>query len=41
VAVEKFRAVLQEMGMIVVTRRSKGQDIRSACGQLAVFAANS
>ena len=40
VAVEKFRAVLQEMGMIVVTRRSKGQDIRSACGQLAVISEN-
>jgi len=34
--VEKFRAVLLERGLTVITRRSKGQDIRSACGQLAV-----
>ncbi|MBU4267632.1 MAG: 23S rRNA (adenine(2503)-C(2))-methyltransferase RlmN [Acidobacteria bacterium] len=39
-AVEKFRAVLQEKGLTVITRWSKGQGIRSACGQLAVFAAN-
>lgn len=39
--VEKFRAVLQEKGMIVITRWSKGQGIRSACGQLAVSVGNS
>jgi 23S rRNA (adenine2503-C2)-methyltransferase len=35
-AVEKFRSVLLEKGLTVITRWSKGQDIRSACGQLAV-----
>ncbi len=34
-AVEAFRAVLLDKGMTVVTRWSKGQGIRSACGQLA------
>ncbi|MDD8014020.1 MAG: 23S rRNA (adenine(2503)-C(2))-methyltransferase RlmN [Acidobacteriota bacterium] len=38
--VEKFRAVLLDMGMTVITRWSKGQEIRSACGQLAVFPGN-
>lgn len=33
--VEKFRAVLLEKGLTVVTRWSKGEEIRSACGQLA------
>ncbi len=37
VAVEKFRAVLLEKGLTAVTRWSKGQGIRSACGQLAVL----
>ncbi|MBE0665571.1 MAG: 23S rRNA (adenine(2503)-C(2))-methyltransferase RlmN [Candidatus Aminicenantes bacterium] len=40
-AVEKFRAVLVRHGLTVITRWSKGQDIRSACGQLAVSTANS
>jgi 23S rRNA (adenine2503-C2)-methyltransferase len=35
-AVEKFRSVLLEKGLTVITRWSKGQGIRSACGQLAV-----
>ena len=35
-AIEKFRAVLLEKGLTVVTRWSKGEEIRSACGQLAV-----
>jgi 23S rRNA (adenine2503-C2)-methyltransferase len=35
--VEKFRAVLLAKGMTVITRWSKGQEIRSACGQLAVI----
>ena len=35
-AVERFRAVLLARGMTVVTRWSKGQEIRSACGQLAI-----
>jgi 23S rRNA (adenine2503-C2)-methyltransferase len=34
--VEKFRAVLLDRGLTVVTRWSKGGEIRSACGQLAV-----
>ena len=37
IEVEKFRAVLLEKGFTVITRWSKGQGIRSACGQLAVF----
>lgn len=36
VAVEKFRSVLLEQGLTVITRWSKGQETRSACGQLAV-----
>jgi 23S rRNA (adenine2503-C2)-methyltransferase len=40
-AVEKFRAVLLEKGLTVITRWSKGQGIRSACGQLAVSSENS
>jgi len=39
-AVEKFRSVLLEKGLIVITRWSKGQGIRSACGQLAVSSEN-
>jgi 23S rRNA (adenine2503-C2)-methyltransferase len=40
-AVESFRAVLLERNLTVITRWSKGQSIRSACGQLAVLAGNS
>ena len=40
-AVESFRAVLLERGLTVITRWSKGQGIRSACGQLAVISENS
>ncbi len=36
-ALEKFRSVLLEAGLTVITRWSKGQGIRSACGQLAVL----
>ena len=39
-AVENFRAELLERGLTVITRWSKGQGIRSACGQLAVPAGN-
>jgi 23S rRNA (adenine2503-C2)-methyltransferase len=39
-ALEKFRAVLLERGLTVITRWSKGQGIRSACGQLAVLSEN-
>jgi 23S rRNA (adenine2503-C2)-methyltransferase len=41
VAVESFRAILLEKGLTVVTRWSKGEGIRSACGQLAVFGGSS
>jgi 23S rRNA (adenine2503-C2)-methyltransferase len=40
-AVEKFRAVLLEKGLTVITRWSKGQGIRSACGQLATLPGHS
>jgi len=36
IAVESFRAILLEKGLTVITRWSKGEGIRSACGQLAV-----
>jgi 23S rRNA (adenine2503-C2)-methyltransferase len=35
--VEKFRSELVKRGLTVITRWSKGRNIRSACGQLAVF----
>ena len=38
--VKKFRSVLLERGMTVITRWSKGQNIRSACGQLAILPEN-
>jgi 23S rRNA (adenine2503-C2)-methyltransferase len=38
--VEKFRSELVRRGLTVMTRWSKGQDIRSACGQLAIFPEN-
>lgn len=39
-ALEKFRSVLLETGLTVITRWSKGQGIRSACGQLATLPGN-
>jgi 23S rRNA (adenine2503-C2)-methyltransferase len=39
-AVEKFRSELVSRGLTVITRWSKGQNIRSACGQLAVLPEN-
>jgi 23S rRNA (adenine2503-C2)-methyltransferase len=36
-AVEKFRMALLDKGFTVVTRWSKGKEIRSACGQLAIL----
>jgi 23S rRNA (adenine2503-C2)-methyltransferase len=39
-AVEKFRSILLERGLTVITRWSKGQSISSACGQLAVLPEN-
>jgi 23S rRNA (adenine2503-C2)-methyltransferase len=39
-AVERFRAVLLAKGLTVITRWSKGQEIRSACGQLAIISLN-
>jgi 23S rRNA (adenine2503-C2)-methyltransferase len=34
-AINRFRRVLQEQGIITVTRRPRGEDINAACGQLA------
>ena len=34
-AVDRFRAVLQQHGLVTVTRRTRGDDIAAACGQLA------
>lgn len=34
-AIEAFKAVLMESGLIVTTRRTRGDDIDAACGQLA------
>ena len=39
-AVEKFRSELVSRGLTVITRWSKGQNIRSACGQLAILREN-
>jgi 23S rRNA (adenine2503-C2)-methyltransferase len=40
IAVEKFRSELIRRGMTVITRWSKGQNIRSACGQLVILPEN-
>jgi 23S rRNA (adenine2503-C2)-methyltransferase len=34
-AVSRFRTILQEKGIVTVTRRPRGEDIDAACGQLA------
>jgi 23S rRNA (adenine2503-C2)-methyltransferase len=34
-AVHEFRAILSEAGIVTVTRRTRGDDIDAACGQLA------
>ncbi len=34
-AIERFRRILQERGMFAITRRTRGDDIDAACGQLA------
>jgi 23S rRNA (adenine2503-C2)-methyltransferase len=34
-AVNRFRSILQEKGIVTVTRRPRGEDIDAACGQLA------
>lgn len=34
-AVNRFRTILQEKGIVTVTRRPRGEDIDAACGQLA------
>jgi 23S rRNA (adenine2503-C2)-methyltransferase len=33
--IERFRAILRENGIVTVTRRTRGEDIDAACGQLA------
>ncbi len=33
-AIERFAAVLQERGIVTITRRTRGSDIEAACGQL-------
>jgi 23S rRNA (adenine2503-C2)-methyltransferase len=35
--VEEFRRILQDKGMLVFVRHSRGQDVMAACGQLALF----
>jgi 23S rRNA (adenine2503-C2)-methyltransferase len=35
-AVDRFAAILAEKGMVVSVRKSRGRDIRAACGQLIV-----
>ena len=34
-AMRRFRAVLQQAGYVVTTRKTRGDDIDAACGQLA------
>ena len=33
-AVDRFRAILQQAGLVTVTRKTRGDDIDAACGQL-------
>jgi 23S rRNA (adenine2503-C2)-methyltransferase len=33
-AIERFRAILQQAGLVTVTRKTRGDDIDAACGQL-------
>jgi 23S rRNA (adenine2503-C2)-methyltransferase len=33
---EKFRQYLEDRGVVVNVRRSRGKDIDAACGQLAI-----
>jgi 23S rRNA (adenine2503-C2)-methyltransferase len=34
-AIERFRRILQQRGIFAITRRTRGDDIDAACGQLA------
>ncbi len=34
-AIERFRSILNEAGIVVTTRKTRGDDIDAACGQLA------
>ncbi len=34
-AIDRFRAILQAAGILTVTRKTRGEDIDAACGQLA------
>ena len=35
-AIDRFAAILAERGLLVSVRKSRGRDIRAACGQLIV-----
>jgi 23S rRNA (adenine2503-C2)-methyltransferase len=35
-AVDRFAQILAERGLVVSVRKSRGRDIRAACGQLIV-----
>jgi 23S rRNA (adenine2503-C2)-methyltransferase len=34
-AIHRFRAILQDAGYVVTVRKTRGDDIEAACGQLA------
>jgi 23S rRNA (adenine2503-C2)-methyltransferase len=34
-AIERFRQILIDHGILAITRRTRGEDIDAACGQLA------
>ncbi|MDH3977599.1 MAG: bifunctional tRNA (adenosine(37)-C2)-methyltransferase TrmG/ribosomal RNA large subunit methyltransferase RlmN, partial [Gammaproteobacteria bacterium] len=34
-AIDRFRKILMEAGIITITRKTRGDDIAAACGQLA------
>jgi len=33
--IDRFRAILMDAGIITITRKTRGNDINAACGQLA------
>ena len=35
-AVDRFAEILADRGMVVSVRKSRGRDIRAACGQLII-----
>ncbi len=34
-AIERFRAILERQGLVAITRKTRGDDVAAACGQLA------